>query len=277
MRPSSWPWLSGSCGHDPTMTRPDADPTGTVLVLGGTAEARELAAALVAGGRPVVTALAGRVQNPALPVGEVRIGGFSTSDADGVTGLARFLVDRRCAAIIDATHPFAATISANAVAAATRASTPLLRLQRPGWADHPDADRWTWVDTVEQATLVGVGCRRPLLTTGRQSLQSFLPWADKHATVRVVDPPGFDLPARWRLMRSRGPYSYPGERALMMAARTDLLVTKDSGGSQTVAKLDAAHDLGVGVLVVARPRVPAEVSTVATVDRALDWLRGIEA
>ena len=156
-------------------------------------------------------------------------------------------------AVVDATHPFAATISANTVAAAERTGTPLLRLQRPGWRDHPDADRWTWVDHVDAGGRRGAGSQaavpdhraavpRPVPALGRRDV-----------TVRVVDPPEFGLPERWRLIRSRGPYAYADELALMRDAGSDLLVTKDSGGSHTAAKLDAARDLGIRVVVVDRP------------------------
>ena len=246
-----------------------ATPAAPVLILGGTAEARTLAADLVAAGRVVVSSLAGRVRDPALPVGEVRIGGFSTAELDGVEGLAAYLSDRHIGTVVDATHPFAATISANAVAAAQRTGTPLLRLQRPGWRDHPDADRWRWVVSVDEAVTAGARSRRPLLTTGRQSLDRFLPWADRDVTVRVVDPPEFPLPERWRLIRSRGPYAYADELTLMREAGADLLVTKDSGGTHTAAKLDAARDLGVPVVVIGRPPSPPDVPQVATVDEVL--------
>ncbi|MDN5761327.1 MAG: cobalt-precorrin-6A reductase [Microlunatus sp.] len=245
---------------------------GPVLILGGTAQARELAGALVAAGRPVVSSLAGRVRDPARPDGEVRVGGFSSVNADGVAGLAAFLVEHRVAAMIDATHPFAVTISANAAAAAARTEIPWLRLQRPGWWDHPDATRWTWVGSPAEAVLAGAGSRRPFLTTGRQSLPDFLAWADRDVTVRVVDPPEIELPASWRVIRSRGPYAYADERALIAGLNTDLLVTKDSGGSHTAAKLDAARDLGVAVIMVARPGEPSPAPTVATVAEVLDWL-----
>ena len=230
-----------------------APVTGAVLILGGTAEARELAVELAASGWSVVTALAGRVRDPALPVGEVRIGGFSTADLDGVAGLAAFLRERRIAAVVDATHPFAVTISAHAVAAADLTGVALLRLERPGWSDHPDARSWTWVASAEHAVVAGAAAKRPFLTTGRQSLEAFLGWADKQATLRVVDPPALPLPAGWRLIRSRGPYTYAGEHALLAEAGADLLVTKDSGGRPTAAKLDAARDLGVPVVVIRRP------------------------
>jgi precorrin-6A/cobalt-precorrin-6A reductase len=253
------------------MTSPSAR-VGPILILGGTAEARTLAAVLTDAGRPVVSSLAGRVRDPALPVGAVRIGGFSTAAFDGVAGLAAYLTEHRIQAVVDATHPFAATISANAVAATRRTGTPLLRLQRSGWGEHRDAARWTWVESAEQAVVVGDAFERPFLTTGRQSLQTFLGWADKIVTVRVVDPPSFALPERWQLIRSRGPYPYADERALMSEQRTDLLVTKDSGGQHTAAKLDAARDLGVEVVVIARPATHAEVVQAHGVAEVLAWL-----
>ncbi|HEY5980700.1 MAG TPA: cobalt-precorrin-6A reductase [Microlunatus sp.] len=240
-----------------------------VLILGGTAEARALAADLVAAGRPVISSLAGRVRDPALPVGDVRVGGFSTAARDGVDGLAVYLTEHEIGAVIDATHPFAAKISAHAAAAAARTGTPLLRLQRPGWRDHPDATRWTWVASTDAAVVAGASAERPLLTTGRQSLDRFLPWAGRDVTVRVVDPPSITVPGRWRVIRSRGPYAYADEHALMSAAGSDLLVTKDSGGDHTAAKLAAARDLGVPVVVIRRPAPPPGVPQVATVGEVL--------
>jgi precorrin-6A/cobalt-precorrin-6A reductase len=238
----------------------------TVLLLGGTSEARALANLLVADAVDVLSSLAGRVSDPALPAGRVRVGGFG-----GVDGLAVFLVEHRITAVVDATHPFAATISANAAQACAATGTPLLRLARPGWADHPDAGRWTWVDSATEA-LAAAG-ERPVLTTGRQSLRAFLPWADRKVLARVVDPPDLELPPGWRLIRSRGPYDLPGERDLLRIHRADLLVTKDSGGSFTAAKLDAARELDVPVVVIRRPPAPTGVPTVTDVAGAVAWLR----
>jgi len=239
----------------------------TVLILGGTAEARELARVLVEQRRPVISSLAGRVSDPALPAGPVRVGGFG-----GVDGLLEFLVEHRIQSVVDATHPFAAQISAHAALAATSAGRPLLRLERPGWGSHYRAHRWSWVADTEAALAAGASTERPFLTTGRQSLAAFSPWGDRHALVRVVDPPSFALPPRWQLISSRGPYPYPSERRLMLDHATDLLVTKDSGGSHTRAKLDAATDLGVAVVVIARPDHPDATATVASVAEVLAWL-----
>jgi len=238
----------------------------TILILGGTSEARALAAELVRAGRDVLTSLAGRVSQPALPVGWVRIGGFG-----GVTGLAAFLRSQGITAVVDATHPFATRIGANAASAAEQTGVPLLRLERPGWADHPRAGSWTWAADAGAARDAALPYDRPFLTTGRQSLETFLAWADRHVLVRVVDPPGIPIPARWVVITGRGPYAYADERRTMADHGTDVLLTKDSGGSHTSAKLDAAGDLGIPVVVIARPARPAGVPTVSSVAEALRW------
>jgi precorrin-6A/cobalt-precorrin-6A reductase len=244
----------------------------TILILGGTAEARELAAELVAAGEQVLTSLAGRVSKPALPVGQVRVGGFGGAD-----GLADFLTANRITAVVDATHPFAARISVNAAKAAARTGTPLLRLERPGWADHPLAGSWTWVPDAPAAMRATDSARRPFLTTGRQSLEAFLRWDDRPAVVRVVEPPAFPLPIVWTMILSRGPYAYALERQLMSDHAIDTLITKDSGGTHTVAKLDAASDLGVPVVVIQRPPPAVGGDNATTVDQAVTWIQARES
>lgn len=239
----------------------------TVLLLGGTAEARALARVLLEQGRPVLSSLAGRVSEPALPPGPVRIGGFGGPD-----GLARFLLEHRIEAVVDATHPFAARISASAALATAKTGCPLIRLERPGWGSHPHAPDWTWVGGAKAAVAAGAAAKRPFLTTGRQSLAEFLAWSDRDALVRVVDPPDMPLPQRWQLIRSRGPYAYADEHRLMRDHRVDLLVTKDSGGAHTVAKLDAAHNLDVPVVVIARPQPTPGTRVVATPEEVVGWL-----
>jgi precorrin-6A/cobalt-precorrin-6A reductase len=241
----------------------------TILILGGTAEARELAVALVEDGLDVVSSLAGRVNSPSLPSGRVRIGGFG-----GVDGLAEYLRRQQVSAVIDATHPFAATIGANALRAANRTSTPLVRLERPGWGGHSRSGSWTWVaDGAAARAAADVACR-PFLTTGRKSLPDFRPWADREVLVRLVEPPTAPLPQRWILIMSRGPYRYVGERQILTEHGIDVLITKDSGGTHTVAKLDAAGDLGIPVVIIARPQRP-QVTRLETVAEAVGWCRSV--
>ncbi|MFI8694102.1 MULTISPECIES: cobalt-precorrin-6A reductase [Dietzia] len=240
----------------------------SVLILGGTAEARDLAVLLQERGLRFSSSLAGRVARPRLPVGEVRVGGFG-----GVDGLRRYLTEAGVTAVVDATHPFAAGISANAAAACAAAEVPLLRLERPGWAAAPGADCWHWVDDHDEAaaTASRVG-RRPFLTIGRQSLDRFVgPLAGHHALVRVVDPPEVELPASWRLLLNRGPYSVEGERELFADHGVDVLVTKDSGGGHTWSKMAVADELGVPIVVVRRPGPAPGVPVVADAAAAAEW------
>lgn len=241
--------------------------TGRVLVLGGTGEARRLATALVADGVDVLSSLAGRVADPVLPPGEVRIGGFG-----GSAGLAEWLAANPVAAVVDATHPFAETMTASAVAAAERAGVPLLRLQRPGWTAQP-GDDWRWVDSLEDAAAAVAGFDPVFLTTGRQGLAAFA-GLTAHCIVRSVDPPEPPLPARTTVVLERGPFSLDDERALLREHAVRVVVTKDSGGHMTEAKLVAARELGVPVVLVRRPSLPPGVPTVASVEEALTWLRG---
>ncbi|SDG47154.1 precorrin-6A/cobalt-precorrin-6A reductase [Lentzea fradiae] len=227
-----------------------------ILILGGTGEARELASRV-----PAVSSLAGRVSAPRLPAGEVRIGGFG-----GVDGLARWLRDNDVHAVVDATHPFARRITANAFEACGRVGVPLLVLRRPGFTPRPG---WHWVDSVAQAAQELPG-ERVFLTTGRQDLAKFA-GCPQWFLARMVEPPEPPMPHRIEVLLSRGPFTVDGELELMRAHRIDVLVTKDSGGAMTSAKLEAARQLGIPVVVVRRPPLPP-VEVVADVDAAVRWL-----
>jgi precorrin-6A/cobalt-precorrin-6A reductase len=239
-----------------------------VLLLGGTGEARDLAAALVDDGVEVVSSLAGRVSRPRLPVGEVRVGGFG-----GAAGLAEELPGYDV--VVDATHPFAATISRSAAAASAEAGVPLLRLARPSWSTLSAATGWRWVDTHEQAAAAAAAEGGPVfLTTGRQTLERFVPTlGDRRVLARVVDPVQVELPGTWTVLLARGPYTLEGERSLLIEHGVAVLVTKDSGGDLTRAKLAAADELDVQVVVVRRPAGPEGVTEVSDVAGALRWLR----
>lgn len=244
----------------------------TILLLGGTGEARALAQSLHEEGIEFRSSLAGRVARPRMPAGETRVGGFG-----GVEGLADYLLSHRVSGVVDATHPFAAGISANAAEACRHTGVPLLRLVRPGWGEHSAGRGWHWVaghgQAAEAAARLG---RRVLLTTGRQNLHRFTePLSDHRVVARVVDPVEIELPAGWSVLLDRGPYTVEGERALLLRHGIDVLVTKDSGGDYTRAKLDAADELGAAVVVVRRPPLDDQVASVTDVGAALRWLRSM--
>ena len=177
-------------------------------------------------------------------------------------------------AVVDATHPFAATISASAATACGRADVPLLRLARPGWETHPAAGRWQWVASHDEAAATAAAAHGPVfLTTGRQPLDRFVgPLESRAVVVRVVDPVTDPLPPGWTVLLSRGPYEVARERDLMVTHGVRVLVTKDSGGPHTQGKLDAADELGLTVVVVRRPAAPAGVEEVGDVPGAVRWL-----
>jgi precorrin-6A/cobalt-precorrin-6A reductase len=236
-----------------------------ILILGGTGEARELAAALVAAGTDVLSSLAGRVKDPRLPEGPVRIGGFGGAD-----GLAAFVEAERITAVVDATHPFASGITANAAQAAAAAGVPLLVLRRPEWEADP---AWRAVADIGHAAAAVRNWpgEHVFLTTGRRDLAAFAA-DDRHDfLVRTVDPPDGPVPARMTLLLDRGPYTVDGETALMRSHKIGLLVSKNSGGPMTAAKLQAARDLKIAVIMVQRPPLPAGATVVATVEEAVPW------
>ncbi|MDJ1137316.1 cobalt-precorrin-6A reductase [Streptomyces iconiensis] len=240
-----------------------------VLILGGTAEARRLAGLL--SGLPGVrttSSLAGRVAAPRMPPGEVRVGGFG-----GAEGMAVWLREQRVDALIDATHPFAGTISFHAARAAADTHVPLLALRRPGWVAGP-GDDWHPVGSLEEAAtaLPALG-NRIFLTTGRMGLAAFAGLTEQWFLVRSVDPPEAPCPPRMEVLLARGPFTPEGERELIARHRVDVLVTKDSGGEATAPKLAAARAAGVPVVVVRRPPVPAGVHVVTTPDEAAAWVR----
>jgi precorrin-6A/cobalt-precorrin-6A reductase len=235
-----------------------------VLLLGGTGEARSLAAALTPGVH-VVSSLAGRTTDARLPVGEVRQGGFGGTD-----GLIRWLRDNAVDAIVDATHPFAATMTEHAVAAGRKVDVPLVVLRRPGWTA-AQGDIWHWTESNDAAArLLPTLGLRAFLTIGRQGLDAFVR-TGLWTLARCVDPPE-PVPTWCELILDRGPYDLEGELALMRQHRIDVLVTKDSGGPQTSAKLQAARELGAPVVVISRPPLPAGVEVVDSVDRAVEWV-----
>ena len=241
------------------------------LILGGTTEATALAKRLA--GHPRIDArvsLAGRTKNPVLPPLPTRIGGFG-----GVEGLAEHLRAEGIGAVIDATHPFAAQISANAAAACALADVPLRLLTRPAWVAGA-GDRWIGVPDMEAAALAlrGLG-DTVFLTIGRQEVAAFEAVPDKRYLIRAVDPPD-PMPAlpRMSLILDRGPFTVESELALMRKEGVEVVVSKNSGGHATDAKLEAARALGLPVVMVERPAGNG-VAELHGVDEAVGWLEGM--
>ncbi|UYQ71877.1 cobalt-precorrin-6A reductase [Pelagibacterium flavum] len=232
------------------MNSGNRDTTGKrILILGGTTEARELAGMLVKTGYDVITSLAGRTDNPRFPAGIVRIGGFG-----GKEGLAAYIKSNDIHMLIDATHPFAAQISINGVAAASDAGVPLIRLERPAW-EAPKGAVWVEVGTAQDAVDALPRGARVLLTVGRQELGPFLARTSCHYTARMIEVPA-GLPDDWDVIAARGPFTLASEIALMEDRGITHLVTKNSGGAQVAAKLAAAAELSIPIIVIRRPLLP---------------------
>jgi precorrin-6A/cobalt-precorrin-6A reductase len=228
-----------------------------ILILGGTSEARELALLLINRDHDVITSLAGRTTGPLLPAGRVRVGGFG-----GAEGLARFIRQESVEVIADATHPFAAQISAHAFAAAQSCRIRYVRLARPAWrAD--DGDMWTSVRDASEAAGITPHDSRVLLTIGRRDIASFVERHDLSGVIRMIEPPDQPPPTRWTLLLARPPFTAQQERALMQAHGITVLVTKNAGGAKMASKLEAARELKIGVVMIERPPKPA-AETAAT-------------
>jgi precorrin-6A/cobalt-precorrin-6A reductase len=242
-----------------------------VLILGGTSAARVLAEALAHDRRHrVLLSFAGRTTSLMRPDLPHRVGGFG-----GVTGLTAFLRAGAYDAVIDATHAFAAQISRHALEAARAAQVPLLRLTGPAW-QRVAGDDWVEVHDMDAAArALGTAPRRVLLTVGRLELDAFVAAPQHDYLIRAVD--AFTPPAalgRARLLCARGPFALDDERALLRAERIECLVSKNAGTPSTYAKLVAARELGVAVVMVQRPSLP-EATEVTTHADALSWLAGI--
>jgi precorrin-6A/cobalt-precorrin-6A reductase len=239
-----------------------------ILLLGGTTEASALARLLAADARFTTTlSLAGVTRAPRPQPVPTRVGGFG-----GVEGLRRYLETARIDLLIDATHPFATQMTRHALAAAGR--VPVLRIDRPAWTPTP-GDDWRMVpDMPAAARALGEKPRRALLTIGQKDLEPFreTPW--HHYIIRSVDPPdAASLPPRAECIAATGPFAVGDELSLLESRRIDMIVTKNSGGSATVAKLDAARALHIPVVMVDRAPTP-DVVTVADAEGAMRWLLG---
>jgi precorrin-6A/cobalt-precorrin-6A reductase len=240
-----------------------------LLILGGATEASALAAA-IAGRKDIeaILSFAGRTRPAPAPI-PMRIGGFG-----GVAGLCAYLEATRIDAVVDATHPFAAQMSRHATEACAAAEIPLFTFTRPPWRREA-GDRWIEVDTMaEAAEALGSEPRRVFLTQGRQQLGAFAAAPQHRYLVRAIERPDvLDALPHHRLILGRGPFSLADEEALMREERIEFIVAKNSGGEATYAKIEAARNLGLPVVIVRRPAKP----TVAQAERLTDVLDWIEA
>jgi precorrin-6A/cobalt-precorrin-6A reductase len=239
-----------------------------VLILGGTMEASELARLVAGDARFEATlSLAGRTASPRPQPLTTRSGGFG-----GVEGLAKFLADDKIAAVIDATHPYAAQISANVVAACDRVRLPLASLVREAWVPEP-SDVWHAVASTQEAVqALGARPRRVFLSLGRQELHLFAAAPQHRYIARLIELPQQEkLPPDLVLLRQRGPFDREAERRLLCDEGIDVIVSKNSGGTATYAKIEAARALGLPVIMIARPHKPAGF-VVESAEEAVAWL-----
>ncbi len=239
-----------------------------VLILGGTGDATALAARIVEiPGVEVITSLAGRMRQP-VPSAHTRMGGFG-----GVAGLTAYLRQQSIAGLVDATHPFAAQISCHAAAAAAAVSIPHLLLIRPAW-EQTVGDLWIEVDSHEAAATVLPGvAQRIFLTIGRQELAAFARLRNHWFLMRMIDPPLPDAAVPpGKLLLERGPFSLEHERSLLQAYEIGAIVSKNSGGEATYAKIIAARELAIPVVMIQRPPMPP-ATVVTDIESALTWLK----
>jgi precorrin-6A/cobalt-precorrin-6A reductase len=248
------------------MTSSPAKPL-RVLILGGTTKANQLVALLANDARfDAVLSYAGRTERPTPPPIPWRVGGFG-----GVDGLTKYLRDQKIARVVDATHPFAAQMSAHAIAACAIAAVPLLALERLPWP-RMAGDRWIEVDDFAAAAeALGTSPRRVFLGIGRMQLAPFARHPQHFYLVRLVDPPRAPLPLQAELIVARGPFDLAGDRVILADHRIDIVVARDAGGDGAFAKIEAARELGLPVVMVRRPLIAAR-DKVETVGEVLRWL-----
>lgn len=220
-----------------------------VLILGGTGEGTQLAARLSERvDLTVISSLAGRVSEPKLPKGLVRVGGFGGRDA-----LASYLLKEKIKVVIDATHPFATRISQNAEVACSRTGLPLIALVRPPWKK-VDGDQWHEVANFESAAkFLDAKMGRVFLSIGRQELGSFSECNDARFLIRAIEEPTERLPPHHRVLLQRGPFELRDELQLLRDHSIDYVVSKNSGGSATYTKIEAARFLNLPVVMISRP------------------------
>lgn len=238
-----------------------------ILILGGTSEASALASAVAKRGLPAIFSYAGRVNSPKPQPLPIRIGGFG-----GVNGLVTFLAQERITHIVDATHPFAAQMSTNVVAAAAQCGVKAIALTRLAWRP-VDGDQWQSVTSIDEAVSALAGPpQRVLLAIGRMHLAAFAAQPQHHYVLRLVDPPASPPSlADYTAVIDRGPFTLEGDLALLETQRIERIVCKNSGGEGAASKLTAARSLGLPVVMIERPHLPSRHEA-HTVDEVINWI-----
>jgi precorrin-6A/cobalt-precorrin-6A reductase len=239
-----------------------------LLILGGTGDAQQLAAVTQQiSGLKVIYSLAGRTQQPVLPYGQVRIGGFG-----GEQGLINYLRDHEIDLVIDATHPFARQISKNAAMAVAALGLPFLILERSAWSATAE-DHWLEVaDHQAAADLLPKLGQRIFLTIGRQELGFYAHLQDLWFLMRSIDPPDLPVIPPGEMLFSKGPFDLNFERELLLKYQIQAIVSKNSGGKATYAKISAAREFGLPVVMIQRPKTTAG-ERVNSIEQAIDWLQ----
>ena len=238
-----------------------------ILILGGTGEARRLAPMLLDAGYRVTTSLAGVTREPMVPRGDLRTGGFG-----GVEGLVDYIKSENVAAIADATHPFAEQITRQGFEAAKKAKISYVRLERRPWKPL-GREHWRMVANVDEAVKALRPDARVFVTIGRRDLPKFAARDDLSVLARSIEPPEMELPENWKFIQGRPPFSVYDEIELMRTHKINMLVTKNSGGKAVSAKLQAARELGVSIMMIERPEIEG-IRKVRTVDQVLRFLPG---
>jgi len=243
----------------------------TILILGGTRHALDLASQLCRlRNYRVITSLAGRTKSPTIPDGEVRMGGFG-----GIPAMVEYLEKESVDIVADATHPFATTISSNAAQAVTTAGISRIMLQRAPWQPI-EGDHWEEFPDLETAASNLAAKSRCFLTIGRQELGCFNQCKDIWFLVRMIDEPEGALPlSHYEVVTGLPMADATGEKTLMQTHRIDTLITKNSGGKRSAAKLKAARELNIRVMMINRPATP-EGTAVTTVDSVVEWIKNHE-
>ncbi|MDH5188024.1 MAG: cobalt-precorrin-6A reductase [Rhodospirillaceae bacterium] len=249
-----------------------------ILVLGGTSEGIQITKAIASAKNlsdttEIFYSLAGRTNNvPDIPA-KVRIGGFSSTNINGVDGLVEYLTEQKIDLLIDATHPFAEQISANATSAANKVGIAVLRLERKAWKMPENSDVLYVPDMAEAASVVARTARRVLLTIGSKDLDAFTAIDKVHFVVRMIEPPKTTSPLDdFEIITGRPPFDLIDEENLMRHHDIDVLVSKASGGAATFSKIQAASNVGARIILIRRPP-PPEGEAVEEIAAALEWIK----